>query len=625
MDVTLKPRDGSVAWDRRRGPFYHDIQQRTTGFFFGRGAGASKHIPGFYSVGTNVDCRFGYAMPGPREEADITGLAAGERIIKIIKHGTSTEVNWAITTTKVYRVEAGAWVAKLSAVTPTGIVSMKGVVAVFMGASTAFQFSSDNGTTWTASTKTGSNAKFGNMGIVQVNGLLAPRCVYGRNPNEVYTTEDLTNSDPTGTTSSYIGDNQAPLQQFNSIVEDDTGLVIFGMRHALFALNDDGTVKKLTKDYPDGVADAGGQSDRNNFEAYDMLDGRIYYGVSGYGLIEYYHGQVNNYMAPYITAEQVPRAHLPINAIATAGEWLVVALGSKNTSTLKNIAQAPGGTSLLGNTFTTASELWMARYQEDEQGNLRWVWHGILLLCTDPLRYMFYDEDTNYLTLASGDSESANLQSTRCYVVPDNPLYHLKDSIIKLNTGTWKLETGRLDFGEPSVVKSNRRIEVHTLNLASTTPSLQVLSRPTSDYSNTAFVSLVTYTSNSVAETGTAFPAASTFRTERLQFVGVADAVNNLYPILIDAELFVEDFPASYDILEFTILAVRGMRGRRGQMRLMSAAELEANLTTWIDAAAPATIKDLYAGDSWSAKITNFSVSGLGPAKEFTLTAQEIA
>ena len=335
---------------------------------FPLGAGALSARPGAYQIAEDWDGRFG--IPGPREVADLTGIAAGYRVVKILK---SVDINIAVTTngtdTKVYRKET-TWVvrATISTRVATDAVAFKGVLAVALGSSNPYQFATDSGAgalTFAASTKTSNNASKANYFLVQSNGLLTPRVIYCTNPNEVYYTEDLTDSDAAGVNASYIGDNASAQNAFSSIAEEPgTGRVLFGMRHALYTLHSEpgyeGVWERLTENFPDPIADAGGQSDRLNFEAPVLVNGVLYYPVVGYDILAWYGASTpyDRFIAPrWVNDCKLPRMDLPVNCLASAGGYLLAFLGSKNTATLKDVTYFPGGSAHLAATFTVNSEM----------------------------------------------------------------------------------------------------------------------------------------------------------------------------------------------------------------------------------------------------------------------------
>ncbi len=523
----------------------HPLELEIPGF--GNGAGATKFSPNWYGIALNADCSEGYAMPGPREEVDATGIPAGFRVVAACLHVNGWHLAVTDSTdTKILQLDT-TWktIATITSrvATYNGLVSYNSVLAVAFGSANAYQFSTNvtvNGTayTFTASTKTAANALAANCFCVQTNGRALPRVAYVTDPSSLYFTEDLTNSDATGSSATFIGDPNSSNSYVTSLVEDDSGQLIIGTRRALWGILNEGEPQRLSRDFEDGVADAGGQSDRRNFEAYATVEGRYYYIVSGNELLEYDHGDVNEYMAPKWQGTGIPRMGLPLNAITAVGSKIVLAMGTKNT--LLGVAHAPGGTSRISNSFGTTSELWQGRYVQDENGNRRFGWHGVLLQCTDPLRFMWYAPSTNYLSLCSGDSELVNAQQIRCKYFRDSPLYHLVSSNIIRNTGTYQVEVLGIDLGLPFYIKRVKRIMLNTTQLgtSSSLPSLEVEYKITGDFIAGSFeTEFVNFLTNEDAQAGRDFPSRSDFRTMDLRFVGVGNATDNTYAILWDAEL----------------------------------------------------------------------------------------
>lgn len=520
---------------------------------FGKGAGAAQYHEGYYGLCLNGDCRYGYFMAGPQEVADLTGIAAGFRVVAMTRH-VDVPVLAATdgTDTRIYQL-ATTWV-QIAAITgrvvagPQALVSFNSVLAVGFGRVNPYQFSTNvtvDGTayTFTASTKTAANADSANAFWVQSSGVVTSRVVYVTSPNDVYFTEDLTNGDATGSTATYLGTNNTSDNYVTSVIDGDDGRIIVGTRRVPWSLSGDlSTPERLfPEDFPDGPAEAGGQSDRQNFEGPVMIEGRIYYTFSGDELMEYDHGRVNKFMAPKWQGKNIPRMNLPINAMVAVGNTLILAIGSKNTGTNRVVTYAPGGTSRISNTFGTTSELYYGQYVEDDEG-VRWTWHGIVLQATDPLRYMWFDEDTDYVYLASGDSEAANAQQRRFKFVKDNPLFHLISSQIVLSLGTAQCEVLGIDLGMPFAIKNARHIYLQTMGLASTVPSAEVEYKLTDYQVTAAFESaFATFTDVNDAMNGRDFPRDAEFRTMDLRFVLLpSDEATDKFAVLFDAELEVE-------------------------------------------------------------------------------------
>ena len=520
---------------------------------FGGGLGEHIHDPdgNGYAIATNCDTRWNDLQPGPLEVADMTGIAAGYYVVDWLKHN---DVNIAVTTngtnTIVYREETSVWATKATfngiAAGPHCLLSFhdgtNSTLVVFLGAATAFQYTVDDGTNWTASTRTG-NTKYGNMGIVRQNARTSADVLYVRSPNQIYTSTSMVNGGAAADTGSTIGDGSAQTY-FNSVVEDDTGVIIFGMRHAAWSMDSTGAIYRLCEDVPDPPADAGGTSDRRNFESFAVRGARIYFIVGGYELWEYYHGVWNKEAAPWHQAErnggEIPRAHLPLNAVTVAGEWIVLAMGLK-TTTQRSFSFSEGGTTLLQNTLVATSELYAMAPRETEGGYVM-VWHGSLLTCTDPLRFMWFDEDDSYLYLASGDAESINLQQKRCFFATSDPLTTASASTVTLNNGTVTVETGLLSAEYPFDVVRPISLKCVARGLTSSV-TLAVRTRfvPENDTS-TAYVTRETFSNGQRALYGTRFPEVESFRTGRIQFQLSSGGSGNNYGALRSAELLLAPF-----------------------------------------------------------------------------------
>jgi len=535
------------------------VRFRWTSSIFGAGVKNAKN--GFYQIAENWDGRYG--IPGTEEVADLTGIAATFRVIKMLKHAdTDIVIATDGTTTRVYRKET-TWVSKVDQLdggassedaivgVATDAVSFKNVLAIALGGSAAYVYTTATtatGRTWgfVTSTKTAAgNPDRANKFLVQVNGVLEPRVTYGVSPNEIYYTTDLTNTDGIGVLPTYIGDSASTMNAINSIAEDNAGRVVIGMRRGLWTVDEEGVLERLTEEeFDDPRLDATGQSDRDNFELCVKLGGKLWYNVEGYdwGWWDGQQRKFNRYCAPrhgnpLLKPEDrmvMPRADLPINAATKAGGWLILFLGSKSTATIKDVTLYPGGGSHLASTFTTASEMWVGLpYGEGV------IWHGVQLLCTNPLRYAWWDEDDSYLYMASGDSESANLQMTRCLFFTDHPLHRLTSSAVVLTEATEKIEFGALDFGEPWEYKHPKAITLDTLGLAATAPAWEVEYQVAPDYESTAFESdFVTFDDNHDAEVGAEFDTGEPNRAMHLRLVGTAGT--NLYPILKGFEVVAE-------------------------------------------------------------------------------------
>jgi hypothetical protein len=585
--------------------------------------------PRGYLIGTNVDTRWeGVVIPGPREEADMTGIASGYRVRQRIMHGG---VNWVLTdngtNTKVYRVETGAWVEKLNVNSTIGtcMVSFKDVIAVGLGNAVAYQYSSNDGTAWTASSKA-TNSKYMNRVTIVQPARDAAKVAYCVNPNLLYFTEDLTNTSES-TTSSTVGDNDN--DEFNSIISDDNAALYMGKRNYLYTIASDGSVWAVDGPRRYFATSEAGAAGLANYEAPIKIEGRLYFPYEDSNILELnpHTGAKHEHMEPAAFGPQVPRLQLPLNAMTEVAGWLVIAIGSASTSTIRSGAVAPGSTALLANTFATTSELYFGKYVNlgGDEGE-RWVWHGSMLTCTDLLGHMWYDDDSDFLYLASSASESVNLQQVRCFVPPINPLFKQTSSIVKLNTGTWTLETGLFQAGESNVhiTKTWRTAKVTTRGLASTTPSLAVKYRVADDDTSTAYSTLATYTTPALARTGTSFPASTSGHGVRFQFVGVGNA-SDIYAQLYRAEMEFLLYPPALDSMSVSFKAVSGQVLRTGARATTSMKEMRAALDTIKDATTPFSVTDNETGDTWQCVLTSWEERGSGRERVISMNMTEVS
>jgi len=518
---------------------------------FMQGLGHKVHTPGGYGIVTNGITRFGGLMNGLKEEADMSGIAAGYRVVRVIKHN---DVNIAITTngtnSKIYREESNAWVEKetVNSAVCTDVASFHdgsdSLLAWCFGDDVAFRFSSNDGTAWEAATASPwGNARFVKYFLVQQNNLSGARVLIAVDPNRLYFADSLDNS-ATVSTDAEIGDASSQ-DYWTSLIQDDLGVVYCGKRHYLYAYANGPSVV-LAGPFNDPPADAGGMSDRNNFENPQILpNGVIVYPVEGYDILGVRHSerfpQLSPRWTPRLNGWICPRLELPINAMLVVGDYLIVALGSGNTASNRSVVSAPGGTNLLQNTFATTSELYVAQIVGDSL-----VWHGSELTCTDLLRYLWFDEDDGYLYLASGAAESANQQQRRCFFFQSAPEITLSSSNLQLNTTDPAiLETAVIGADDPFDHQIPLYFKALATGLASSVPSLRVDFRWTGEFdTTTTYSTLETYTNGQRALTGTRFrnPVSST--VGRLRFVLTADSAStpDRFAILRSAELLLGTF-----------------------------------------------------------------------------------
>jgi len=503
-----------------------------------------------YAITTNAITRFGGLLNGLKEVVDMTGIAAGYRVIKQIKHNdVNIRITWNGTNSRVYREESGAWALKetVSSARAWDIVSFhdgtNSILAVAYGADTAFRYSVNDGSAWTASTFSGTadNPKFF---LNQQNNLTGPRVLWCVDPNELYFAPSLVNG-TTISTSSTVGGADAQ-DDFNCLIQNNIGVVYLGKRHYLYAYANGPSVV-VAGPFNDPPADAGGQSDRDNFENPQvMANGWIIFQVEGYDLIAIRDREIRLGQAPRATPEMngwnLPRLDLPINAMQVVGNNLIVALGIGDPSNKRSVVSRAGAANLLQNTFVSTSELYSGII--DASGNL--IWHGSELTCTDLIRGFAYDENDGYLYMFSGASESADLQATRCFYFLSGQEITLSSSNLQMNvTNPAILETAVVGSTNPFNREVWEYLKCMTTMLASAVPSLRVDYRIVPEHdTSSAYTVLETYADEQRALNGTAIPRTATSTVGRLQFRLTADSSStpDRFGVLRSAELILGDF-----------------------------------------------------------------------------------
>lgn len=592
---------------------------------FSEGLGTFLHEVGRYQYGNRVDTRFpGLAFVGPNERADLTGIAANFRVRARIRH---SNVNWIMTTdntdTRVYRTNAGVWQERLNVAGAVGtcLVSFAGVIAVGFGTTANFRFSSDDGATWTASTKAGNSAQM-TYAVATPYSSTNPKVWYVRDNNELWSTADLTNAGISAGPSS-IGDSSN--DEFNSIAIDDTNVLLMGKRHYLYSIDSLGVVSRRTRRMRYfATSDAGAGAGLRNFQdPVQMDDGSLIYPVEDYRLIRYDHGDITEGIEPRVWGPQVIALDLPINALCKVGEWLLCFLGSLTATTLRRTTYAPGGAQLLGNSLSNVSYLYAGRQREDGT----WSWHGNMMLAqtyTGLIRFCWYDDDSLNLYMAYSGANLVNNSQSRCLFSASNPLYINEGGANGiLSSSQAQIETGIYYQNQPNVLKTLRYL---TANVRVSTDASCVISYRVApdDDTATGFTSIATYTSSATARTGTAVSGDPTFRGMRLrislnQGLNASDA--SVFYNCQTTHLFA---PPRYDQLTFVIDGVKGKLQNSGAMGVLSTQQIRAGLDTWKDASAPATVTDLESGDQWSMMLDNYEERGTGPKREFTVYAYEV-
>lgn len=601
-----------------------------------------RHKDGYYYMSTNVDTRWhGMVLPGPWEAGDLTGIAANEKVIKAIQVGQDS---WIITTTTVYRSVSGTgtWtdVGVVNGVgwtpgNPTDIVvfgasGANPIIAVAMGASTAYQTTINNGANWVASTKTANagNAKFADFFCVASRGGARPKVWYVRNQNELYSTFDLTNGDPVGTTGSTIGDNLN--DPFTSIIEDKNGVLLIGTVHALYTIDSEGVVTRLTPFYQHkATSDAGtytGNPTRptnRNFENPQDINGRIYYPIEDYRIGEW-DANTTTWSVGVEPSNwaSAPRLRQPILCMIAAGEELWVFLGSNVTSTTFTNTSDPGTSALLGNSIAERSAMFAGLRQPDGT----WEWHGSLIDdttdATIQARYAWRNPITDYLYVARAAQKTANNSQVRFFLPLKNPIHYTAYRFIQDASRERWLETGRYDQMQPSLTKTARFLRCE-IALPGGNGSVEVRYRVAPDDATTVYTSLATYTSAATADIGTAFPASTTFQGIRLKFSLLP--ANTVSPVIfLNASLVHQFYPTRYDDIQFTVTAARGQVNRSGAMQGLTMSQVKTALEAWRDATDPATVTDNWTGDTWAMNLDRMEMRGTGKLRTFVCIGHEV-
>ena len=528
--------------------------------FRGFSAGLGQHlfderVPG-YAIATNAITRFGAMQNGLKEDVDLTGIAAAYRVVKQIKHnGVNIRITYNGTDSRIYRVEAGVWALKETVVTAqcTDVISFEDssnneILAWCFAGDASFRYSTDNGATWIASTFAGTsdNPKYF---LNQQNNLTGSRVLWVVNPNQIYFATSLING-TTVTTSSEIGDDSDD-DFFTCLAQNTLGVVYVGKKNTLYAYANGPSVV-VHGPVPDNPDDAGGQSDRENFENPKMLsNGTMIFQVGGYDLIGIApDGTKFVELSPRWQAIRngwnCPRLDLPINAIEVIGDNLVAALGDGDATTTKSVVGRPGGTTLLQNTLVNVSELYSAVLEGNDL-----IWHGSELTCTSLLRGMAYDDATGYLYLFSGASEAVDLQARRCYYFLSAPEIKIISSNIQLNANEALVESSLLGFEDDDAY--DKLVPVHVkavvTGLASTVPSLVIATRWVPEFdTSTAYSTAETYTNNQRAQTGTrlmGYYYTSNSGRIRLRLLGDTTSAPDRFAQLHSVELLVAPFAAA--------------------------------------------------------------------------------
>lgn len=504
---------------------------------FSLGACYYEYVPGSYALCRNAHGAFGYLCPGPREVADIPGITAGFRTIAHFDQSTANNqlrVTASGGETRIYEKGAGTWTLKDTRTgrAATDAVIFNGYLHIGYGSSGKRTWHNLAGVFVDESTAV-DGSQYAKYFVVRDSGLTTPQLAWVHDPDELWVANNPVGGAVVGFD---IGPSTSNQDYFTSITKDDSGVLVIGKSSGLYTFAD-GVAVRIHEAHPrpNNVS----TSARDNYEKPVELDGRLYFPIQGWDILEYYHGHVNEYIAPRFRGGQlsvispIPRASLPINAMTKAHGWLLLAMGASNSATLKNASNAYGGSALYQNTFSTTSDLWMGRYFGDV-----FVWHGVILESSLLLRHMHFDQSDNYLYMFSGTDAAR-----RCYF-PAQPLHDQPDSSnVILATGNVYAETGIVDFGAPDRVKQLSYYRAQTGGLAGTsTPSHDLNYRFLPYEDTSAFTVLDTFTRNERARFGLGFPRRAVGKRFHFRFGLTGDATTNSYAILHRAEVEAEEW-----------------------------------------------------------------------------------
>lgn len=509
---------------------------------FSKGLGPFEYVPGYYYWGRDIDTRRrGVVFGGPWNNIDLTGVAVNEKTVKAILVGADI---WIITSTTAYRsvggtanwTEVGANGVGWTAGNPTDIVAFQvsggqPVIAVAMGASTTYQTTVDNGANWVASTKAG-NAKYANYFTVASRAGTAPKVWYVRNNNDLYSTADLTNAG-TSTTESVIGDYTN--DEFYSVVEDDSGVLLIGKRRFLYTIDSLGNVRTInSRPYRyKAASDLGSftgyptRPGNQNFENPVIIEGRVYYVVEEYRIIEYDHGTLTENIQPSSFGAAL-LLQLPIVAMTRVGRELWVSLADAAT-TLLDATRVPGLSGMIGNTAAGAATSYI--YAGIRNGDGSWNWHGDLISEGKIHRYLWYNDSSGVLFTCHAAQQTVNNSQTRWDVPVPDGMARARGSGFSLNS-VMRIETGRFHGDLKRLIRGLGRMSADTTN------HLRVDYRLAAEDETAGYTALDKYTTAYRAEKGTRFPPGTTCRGLSLYFIQVgAGATQVIEPMLYHYEV----------------------------------------------------------------------------------------
>ena len=444
------------------------------------------------------------------------------------------------------------------------------------------------------------------------------------NPNLLYSSADLLNA-TTVTTGSIIGDYLN--DEFNCLVEDDTGVLLAGKRHFLYTIDSLGGVRKINqapyKHYT--TSDAGSyvgyptRPANANFENPVDIEGRLYFPVEDYRILEYDHGQLTEDIQPSAWAA-APALQQPLLGMTRVNGELWVVIGQASTVP-RSATLLPGNTALLANDIASAKAEFFAGRR---QPNGSWQWHGSIYqsATANKPRYIWWDRNAGFLYAANANQSAADGSQYRMLVSGVfNPLSYLFSSNVVLSTAVWTIETGLYTQQQPNITKTLRygsgRMRVGT-------PTLVVKYRTATDDLSTGYSTLDTYTTTALAATGTAFPASQTFTGLRLQFVSAGTAANNDYAVLYNFQVVHGFYPTRYADITFTVDIDQGSMAPSGGMEQQNIGSIKAFIDSWETETEPATLTDILTNESFSVNLDSTKLVGVGAQRKLLVTCHEV-
>lgn len=350
-------------------------------------------------------------------------------------------------------------------------------IIAYYGDDEPWEYSVDDGSNWVVNdqtvTTTGKGAAYGKYAWVQRANLTAPKIAYVTDPNILHFTATPATGATDSVTSTTIDDANANSSYFNSLTENDDGVLLIGKRYELFSVDVAGAVKSVGGPYPDTVNDAGTNLDAKNFANPVHLNGSQYYIVQGYDIFEYNHGSTT-LIAPYLRDKKpIPYPHVrrPITALVAFDGELWVSLSSSLTTYfsdtfLLNPINGPVG---------AKAQLYAGHKDESVVGG--WVWHGSLWQASVDyyVRYMWYDPAFRLLYFGTTDATNAQYVA---FVRPHGAVDQLSNatgSPVQDFGSAWSLFLGEIAAEDSKSALTAKHLSMVTTGLgtlSATSPSI---------------------------------------------------------------------------------------------------------------------------------------------------------